>query len=135
MAYQNTGHELSFGNEQFGDNTLVTHTLEVNIPYTIRMNQVKEDYGLYVFRIFVDESSIFEETNLSPDFSSSTDVYFSSGAYTSLGNDAKVENVMIFNGRKDGNYHGTYVKNYISINLMINSTTHSFLSESFFILP
>ena len=135
MAYQNTDHELSFGNEQFGDNILETHTLEVNIPYTIRMNQVKEDYGLYVFRIFLDESSIFEETNLSPYFSSSTDVYFSSGAYTSLGNDAKVENVMIFNGKKDGNYHGKYVKNYNSINLMINSSTHSFLSESFFILP
>ena len=135
MAYQNTDHELSFGNEQFGDNILETHTLEVNIPYTIRMNQVKEDYGLYVFRIFLDESSIFEETNLSPYFSSSTDVYFSSGAYTSLGNDAKVENVMIFNGKKDGNYHGKYVKNYNSINLMINSTIHSFLSESFFILP
>ena len=112
LAYQNTDHELSFGNEQFGDNTLVTHTLEVNIPYTIRMNQVKEDYGLYVFRIFVDESLIFEETNLSPDFSSSTDVYFSSGAYTSLGNDAKVENVMIFNGQKDGNYHGMWLSNY-----------------------
>ena len=70
------------------------------------MNQVKEDYGLYVFRIFVDESPIFEGINLSPDFSSSTDVYFSSGAYTSLGNDGKVENVMIFNGQKDGNYHG-----------------------------
>ena len=108
MAYQNTGHELSFGNEQFGDDKLKWHTIEMNIPYMIRMSQVKEDNELYVFRIFVldDEEPIFEETNLSPYFSSSTDVYFSSGAYTSLGNDAKVENVMIFNGQKDGNYHG-----------------------------
>ena len=83
----------------------------MNIPYMIRMSQVKEDNELYVFRIFVldDEEPIFEETNLSPDFSSSTDVYFSNVEYTSrpsLGNDATVENVMIFNGQKDGNYHG-----------------------------
>ena len=106
MAYQNT--ELSFGNEQFGDDILETHTLEMNIPYMIRMNQIKEDNGLKVFRIFVinDEEPIFEETNLTPYFSSSTDVYFSNGEYTSLGNDATVENVMIFNGQKDGNYHG-----------------------------
>ena len=67
---------------------------------------MKEPIGYYVFFIEVDGDIIFEEINLSPYFSSSTDVYFSSGAYTSLGNDAKVENVMIFNGRKDGNYHG-----------------------------
>ena len=112
MSYKNTS-KLSFGNEQFGDDKLKWHTIELNIPYMIRMSQVKEDNELYVFRIFVldDEEPIFEETNLSPYFSSSTDVYFSNGEfggreYTSLGNDATVENVMIFNGQKDGNYHG-----------------------------
>ena len=70
------------------------------------MSQVKEPIGYYVFFIEVDGDIIFEEINLSASLSSSTSVYFSNNSDTSLGNDAKVDDVMIFNGRKDGNYHG-----------------------------
>ena len=67
---------------------------------------MKEPIGYYVFFIEVDGDIIFEEINLSASLSSSTSVYFSNNSDTSLGNDAKVDDVMIFNGRKDGNYHG-----------------------------
>ena len=111
MSYQNTNHELSFGNENFGDDTVTHQELEMNKPYTIRMSQVKETNGYYVYTIEVDGEIIFEEVNLKPYFSSSTSVYFSNDSNTSLGNDAIVEDVKIFNGRNNGNYHGIYFKN------------------------
>ena len=111
MSYQNTNHELSFGNENFGDDTVTHQELEMNKPYTIRMDQVKETNGYYVYTIEVDGEIIFEEVNLKPYFSSSTSVYFSNDSNTSLGNDAIVEDVKIFNGRNNGNYRGIYFKN------------------------
>ena len=113
VAYQNTNHDdiywqLSFGHGNFGDDIVRHQYLERNIPYTIRMSQVKEPIGYYVFFIEVDGDIIFEEINLSASLSSSTSVYFSNNSDTSLGNDAKVDDVMIFNGRKDGNYHGMW---------------------------
>ena len=123
MSYQNTNHELSFGNENFGDDTVMHQDLEMNKPYAIRMNQVKETNGYYVYTIEVDGEILFEEVNLKPYFSSSTSVYFSNNSNTSLGNDAIVEDVRIFNGRNDGNYHGTYLfKKYISGIAVIYST-------------
>ena len=72
MSYQNTNHELSFGNENFGDDVVTHQALEMNKPYTIRMNQVKETNGQYLYTIEVDGETIFEGVNLKPYFSSST---------------------------------------------------------------
>ena len=108
MSYQNTNHELSFGNENFGDDVVTHQALEMNKPYTIRMNQVKETNGQYLYTIEVDGETIFEGVNLKPYFSSSTSVYFSNDTNTSLGNDAIVTDVKIFNGPNDGIYHGIY---------------------------
>ena len=102
VAYQSTDPQLSFGNEQFGDSILETKTVDMNSEYVIRMYQVKQDSGEYLFTIEVNGLGIFQETDLFADFSSSTNVYFSNGP--SL--DAEVQDVMIFNGHKDGNYHG-----------------------------
>ena len=107
VSYQNTNHELSFGNENFGDDVVIHQDLELNNPYTIRMNQVKEANGQYLYTIEVDGEIIFEEVNLKPYFSS-TSVYFSDDSSTSLGNDAIVANVKIVNGHNDGIYHGIY---------------------------
>ena len=104
MAYQSTDPQLSFGNEQFGDSILVTNAVEMNSEYVIRMYQVKQDNGEYLFTIEVNGLSIFQETDLFADLSSSSNVYFSNGP--SL--DAEVQDVKIFNGYKDGNYHGMY---------------------------
>ena len=110
MSYfgNDTNQELSFGNENFGDNIVTHKDLVKGTPYTIRMNQYKETNGYYLFAIEVNEVNILQETNRSPYFSSSTNVYFSKSSDTSLGNDATVEDIMIFNGKKDGNYHGMY---------------------------
>ena len=110
MSYfgDDTNQELSFGNENFGDNIVTHKDLVKGTPYTIRMNQYKETNGYYLFAIEVNEVNILQETNRSPYFSSSTNVYFSKSSDTSLGNNATVEDIMIFNGKKDGNYHGMY---------------------------
>ena len=112
VSYQNTNHELSFGNENFGDDVVTHQALEMNKPYTIRMNQVKETNGQYLYTIEVDGETIFEVVNLKPYFSSSTSVYFSNDSNTSLGNDAIVTDLEIFNGRNNGLYHGIYWKTF-----------------------
>ena len=123
MSYQNNNYELLFGNEHFGDVTVTHQDLEMNKPYTVRMDQVKETNGYYVYTVEVNGEIIFEEVNLKPYFSSSTSVYFSNNSNTSLGHDAIVEDVKIFNGRNDGNYHGIYLENiYISVITIIYST-------------
>ena len=108
MSYQNTNHELSFGNENFGDDVVTHQDLEMNKPYPIRMKQFKETNGQYLYTIEVDGEIIFEGVNLKPYFSSSASVYFSNDLDTSLGNDAVVTDVEIFNGRNNGLYHGIY---------------------------
>ena len=122
MSYQNTNHELLFGNENFGNDTVTHQDLEMNKPYTIRMSQVKETNGYYVYTIEVDGEIIFEEVNLKPYFSSSTSVYFSNGSNTSLGNDAIIADVVIFNGRNDGIDHGIYCKTLFFVDIVIYST-------------
>ena len=115
MSYQNNNYELLFGNENFGDVTVTHQDLEMNKPYTVRMDQVKETNGYYVYTIEVNGEIIFEEVNLKPYFSSSTSMYFSNNSNTSLGHDAIVEDVKIFNGRNDGKYHGIYLEKHIHI--------------------
>ena len=115
MSYQNTNNELLFGNENFGDDTVTHQDLEMNKPYIVRMDQAKETNGYYVYTIEVNGEILFEEVNLKPYFSSSTSVYFSNNSNTSLGHDAIVEDVKIFNGRNDGNYHGIYLEKHIHI--------------------
>ena len=113
MSYQNTNDELLFGNENFGDDTVTHQDLDLNKPYTVRIDQAKATNGYYVYTIEVNGEIIFEEVNLKPYFSSSASVYFSNNSNTSLGHDAIVEDVKIFNGRNDGNYYGIYLEIHI----------------------